>query len=168
MKTLAEQLASYAAYHRDPWNRLTHFFGVPVIIFSILVPLAWPRLAVGGFEISLAMLLVLVALVYYVLLDRLLGLVMVPLLGVILFFSNWIVATFPFDAALIISATAFVGGWVVQLVGHVFEGRRPALVDNLWQIVVAPLFLVAEVLFMLGTRADLKQEVASRIGTRSA
>jgi uncharacterized membrane protein YGL010W len=37
-------------------------------------------------------------------------------------------------------AVLFVGGWILQLVGHVFEGRKPALVDNLFQIFVAPIF----------------------------
>ena len=36
MKTLDQQMAVYAAYHRNRWNRLTHFIGVPAIIFAIL------------------------------------------------------------------------------------------------------------------------------------
>ena len=47
MKTLEQQMAFYAAYHRNRWNKLTHFIGVPTIIFSILVPLDWPRVAFG-------------------------------------------------------------------------------------------------------------------------
>ena len=39
--------------------------------------------------------------------------------------------------------------------GHVFEGRRPALSDNLFQIFIAPVFLVAEVFFALGLKPDL-------------
>ena len=38
----------------------------------------------------------------------------------------------------------------VQLIGHAFEGRRPALADNLLQIFNAPLFLTAEVVALLG------------------
>ena len=50
----------------------------------------------------------------------------------------------------------FLGGWAVQLVGHVIEGRRPALTDNLLQVFNAPLFLTAEVLWFLGFRQDLR------------
>jgi len=32
MKTLVDQLAQYAEYHRDGRNILTHFVGVPMII----------------------------------------------------------------------------------------------------------------------------------------
>jgi uncharacterized membrane protein YGL010W len=53
----------------------------------------------------------------------------------------------------------FGGGWVIQLVGHVFEGRKPALVDNFFQIFVAPIFLAAEVFFALGYKPALHAAV---------
>jgi len=56
----------------------------------------------------------------------------------------------------------FVGGWILQLVGHVFEGRKPALVDNLFQIFIAPLFLAAEVFFALGYKPRLHEAVQER------
>ena len=55
----------------------------------------------------------------------------------------------------------FVGGWILQLVGHVFEGRRPALVDNLLQIFVAPIFLMAEVFFALGYKPEVRKRLSS-------
>ena len=59
-------------------------------------------------------------------------------------------------------AILFVGGWILQLVGHVFEGRKPALADNLFQIFVAPIFLAAEVFFALGYKPQLHQRVQRR------
>lgn len=51
--------------------------------------------------------------------------------------------------------------WVLQFVGHGrFEGRKPALVDNLVQaVVLAPLFVWYEVLFRLGFCGGLRREV---------
>ncbi len=48
--------------------------------------------------------------------------------------------------------------WIAQFVGHgVFEGRAPALLDNLFQaIFLAPLFVWLELLFVLGYRPELK------------
>lgn len=37
MKTLIDHLAQYAAYHRDPRNIHTHFAGVPMIMFAVVV-----------------------------------------------------------------------------------------------------------------------------------
>ena len=61
-------------------------------------------------------------------------------------------------------AILFVGGWILQLVGHVFEGRKPALADNLFQIFVAPIFLAAEVFFALGLQAAPAPRGAERAG----
>lgn len=51
--------------------------------------------------------------------------------------------------------------WVAQFVGHgKFEGRAPALLDNIVQaFVLAPFFVWFEILFGLGYRPDLKRRV---------
>jgi len=43
VKTLEDQMSIYAAYHQDARNKATHFVGVPVIVFSLLIPLGWLR-----------------------------------------------------------------------------------------------------------------------------
>ena len=43
MTSLKDQLVSYAAYHRDPRNKLTHFVGVPLVTFSLFLVLGWFR-----------------------------------------------------------------------------------------------------------------------------
>ena len=58
----------------------------------------------------------------------------------------------------------FVGGWILQLVGHVFEGRKPALADNLFQIFVAPIFLCAELFFALRLQAEAARRRAGARG----
>ena len=42
MLSLSQQLHSYAAYHQDFRNKLTHFFGVPLVVFGLFVPLIHP------------------------------------------------------------------------------------------------------------------------------
>jgi len=53
-------------------------------------------------------------------------------------------------------------GWIIQFVGHYYEGRKPAFVDDLTGLVIGPLFLVAETAFALGLRVKLRDEVVSR------
>jgi len=159
---LPNLMAFYAAYHRDWRNRATHFIGVPAIAFAILIPMTWLRVDLGGREASLAMAFTVVVLGYYVALDRPLALaataVFVPLLAI----AEW-VGSHSLEFGLTVFAVCFVGGWIVQLVGHAFEGRRPALVDNVFQIFVAPLFLIAEVLIALGAKHELRDAVAERV-----
>ena len=159
MKTLDQQMAVYAAYHRNRWNRLTHFIGVPAIIFAILIPMSWVSLG-GG--VSLAHVFLGAVLAYYFLLDVPLALVTAVAVGA-LFFAAKLAAGTGIAAGWIWSGAFFAGGWVFQLVGHVFEGRRPALSDNLFQIFIAPIFLVAEVFFALGLKRDVRRKIEERL-----
>jgi len=139
VKTLEEEMAIYAAYHQDRRNKATHFVGVPLIMLALLIPLSFHRFELVGFHVTPAMLLAAALLAYYFVLDFALAVAMLAVLGAL-----------------------FVGGWILQLVGHAFEGRRPALVDNLFQIFVAPIFLSAEILFALGYKPALRAAVHAR------
>ena len=149
------QLATYASYHRDERNRATHFIGIPAIVFAILVPLALARS--GG--ISAAMVVAAIALIGWIALDRVIGLAMVVAMVPMLIVAEWIARTYGSATAWIVFAVFFVGGWVFQLVGHVWEGRRPALADNLFQAFIGPMFIMAEVLMALGLKQELKATI---------
>jgi uncharacterized membrane protein YGL010W len=153
----ARQLAIYASYHRDERNRATHFIGIPAIVFSVLVPLALVR--VDG--ISLAVPVALLALIGWIALDRVIGLAMVVVMLPMLLVAEWIARAYG-SAAWVVFAVFFAGGWVFQLAGHVWEGRRPALADNLFQAFIGPMFIMAEVLMALGLKQDLKAAIDGR------
>jgi len=161
MKTLEEQMAFYAAYHQDARNKATHFIGVPAIMLSLFIPLAWLRLELGGVAISAAMLFAAAVLVYYFLLDVPLALAMLLITGILVLAGERIAGQ---GAARgwVWFGVLFVGGWILQLVGHVFEGRKPALADNLFQIFVAPIFLCAELAFALGYKPELHADMQQR------
>ena len=161
MKTLEDQMSFYAAYHQDSRNKATHFVGVPLIAFSLMIPLGWLRADVGGFALSAALVVTAILLLYYLVLDIPLGLAMVAVFGLMLWAAEPLS-----QASLAVSLgwflLLFVGGWALQLWGHVYEGRKPALVDNLFQIFVAPIFLAAEVFFALGYKPGLHAAVQRR------
>jgi uncharacterized membrane protein YGL010W len=58
----------------------------------------------------------------------------------------------------------FVGGWIVQFVGHAYEGRKPAFVDDVIGLMIGPLFVLAELLFIAGLRKPLQAEIERRVG----
>jgi uncharacterized membrane protein YGL010W len=157
----ARQLAIYASYHRDPRNRATHFIGIPAIVFSILVPLALARLEMLGMSVgvSWAVIIAVLALIGWIALDAIIGIAMAAMLLPMLLVAEWIARTSSVSTVWIVFAIFFVGGWVFQLVGHVWEGRRPALADNLFQAFIGPMFIMAEVLMMLGLKPELKSAV---------
>jgi len=161
VKTLEDQMSFYAAYHQDARNKATHFVGVPVIVFSLMIPLGWLRVDAGGFPLSAALVVTFVLLLYYLVLDIPLGLAMAVVFGLMLWGAAPL-SEAPWSASLAWFGVLFVGGWALQLWGHVFEGRKPALVDNLFQIFVAPIFLAAEVFFALGYKPRLHEAVQRR------
>jgi uncharacterized membrane protein YGL010W len=157
MTTLKQQLESYAAYHRDPRNKLTHFVGVPLVTFSIFLVLGWFRFVhAPDLPITGATIFFLVVFVYYLRLDWSVALLQAPVNLLLLYLADR-AAVLPFSQSLMVFFGAFVLGWIFQLAGHAIEGRRPALADNFLQIFNAPLFLTAEVLFLLGFRNDLHE-----------
>jgi len=153
----ARQLAIYAIYHCDPRNRATHFIGFPAIVFSILVPLALAR--VDSLGVSWAAVVAVAALVGWIALDTVIGIAMVAMMLPFLLIAEWLARNTGFTTVWIVFAVFFVGGWVFQLVGHVWEGKRPALMDNLFQAFIGPMFIMAEVLMLLGIKSDLKSVV---------
>jgi uncharacterized membrane protein YGL010W len=170
MSTLFEQqLAAYASYHRDPRNRATHFIGIPAIVFSLLLPFALWRFSIAGFDLSAAWVLAAVAAIGWIALDRSIGFAMLAMLIPMLLIAEWIVRAGGTAAAWWTFAIFFVGGWIFQLVGHAaFEGRRPALLDNLFQAFVGPMFIMAEVFMMLGLRKDLAHLIEHPPAERTA
>ena len=161
MKNIEEQMSFYAAYHQDARNKATHFIGVPAIMLSLFIPLAWVRADIGGVTLTAAMLFAAVVLVYYFVLDVPLALAMLVVTTVLVWVGHQL-AALGLVQGWICFAILFVGGWILQLLGHVFEGRKPALADNLFQIFVAPIFLAAEVFFALGYKRGLHDKIQSR------
>ncbi len=161
MQTLEQQMSFYAAYHQDARNKATHFVGVPMIIFGLFIALGWARIEVGGVTLSAAMLFAAVVLVWYFLLDVALALAMLAAIAVLLTLAD-MVSLQPLGAGALWFLAFFGGGWVIQLVGHAWEGRKPALVDNFLQIFVAPIFLAAEAFFALGYKPELHAAVQKR------
>ena len=163
MKTVTEQLAQYACYHRNRKNIATHLVGIPLIVFAIVSLLSRPQFAELAFmSITPALCVVVVAVLYYVRLDLRLGVLMAALLALCLWGGSALAAT---STAMWLSwsLALFLVGWVWQFVGHYFEGRKPAFVDDIVGLVIGPLFVVAEVVFMLGLRPQLHQQVEARV-----
>jgi uncharacterized membrane protein YGL010W len=163
MKTLVDHLAQYADYHRDKRNILSHFVGIPLIVVAVAVLLSRPGFAVAGLWLSPAALLALVMGLFYLRLDLRFGLSM----GALLLLS------LAAGAALAVQGTAlwlgaglglFFAGWLIQFIGHYYEGRKPAFVDDLMGLAVGPLFVVAELAFLLGLRKDVERQIEQRAG----
>lgn len=162
MRNLEEQITQYAAYHRDRRNIATHFVGVPMIVFSVVLALVpW---TIAG--INIALIAIGLAAVFYLVLDRALGVAML----VFLFGCCYLVAVYlnarvsQTGIIMITALLLFVLGWAIQFVGHRYEGMKPAFTDDIIGLAIGPLFIMTEVFFALGMKRDLKAYVEARVG----
>ena len=163
MKNLVEHLSQYANYHRDPRNIATHFVGIPLIVLAVTILLSRPGWDVAGIWLSPALLAAAVSVWFYLRLDLRFGLVMGLLLGLCLWLGQ-VLAVQSTGLWLGAGLGAFVVGWIIQFVGHIFEGRKPAFVDDISGLIIGPLFVVTEAGFLMGLRPELEAQIEQRAG----
>ena len=159
-----ELMVQYARYHRDRRNIATHMVGVPMIVFSVGVLLARARFDVGDTIVNLAWAAWALATLWYVTRGHpLLGLT-VSLANAVLFALAHLCSTGSVAQWLGWGVGGFVAGWIIQFIGHYYEGRKPAFADDLVGLLVGPMFVAAEALFALGLARTLAAEVERRAG----
>jgi uncharacterized membrane protein YGL010W len=186
-RDVEDTMAFYGVYHREPMNQLIHFFGVPGILWSILIifshlPLPWLgsyAIIVPGtaaHPITWAAVLALFYFIFYFYVDVYGASLFSPLLYY--FYttaSNWTMH----DQQLHIKKTSSKTGswmgtgrmlrlgalihifcWYIQIhPGHaIFEGAKPALLDSVGgALTSAPLFAFYEGLWFAGINKRLQQ-----------
>ncbi|CAG9189144.1 Predicted membrane protein [Paraburkholderia sabiae] len=166
MRTLTDQLAQYAAYHRDRRNIATHFIGIPMIVFALAVLLSRPAWTLDSlpFALSPAWVLFGLSVIYYFALDVPLGLMMCVVSLACVACGAWLAAQ-PTLTWLASGIGLFVVGWAFQFVGHVaYEHRKPAFVDDVIGLLIGPLFVLAEALFAFGWRPALREAIEAKVG----
>ena len=149
MKTATQHLIAYAAYHRDKRNIATHFVGIPMIVVAVAMLLA----AAHPYA---AYVTLVAASIWYLVKDVRLGLAMLGFNGAALWLG--------LQGSLWVGVGLFVAGWVLQFIGHWFEGKKPAFVDDLVGLLVGPMFVVAEAGFMIGLRRPLQADIEAKTG----
>jgi uncharacterized membrane protein YGL010W len=154
-------MRDYHHYHSKSWTVYSHFIGIPVVTFSVLIFFSWFQLALTNvISINLAWIGIIILGIFYISLDRTIG--MVTAIGIILlgWLDNMISPDGVTWSSFIWFLITFIFGWTFQLVGHAIEGRKPALCDNFFaSVFVAPLFIVAEIFFRLGWKKDLQAAI---------
>ena len=164
MRNATELLSQYAQYHRDRRNIATHLVGVPMIVFAVGVLLARPAFSVGGIALSPAWIAYAVTVLWYLTRGNLvIGAAVSAVVGVLMVLAHG-VAYGSTGSWLAWGVGGFVVGWVIQFVGHYYEGRKPAFVDDLTGLLVGPMFVTAEVVFALGLCRPLHDEIVRRTG----
>ncbi|CVK83133.1 related to DUF962 domain protein [Fusarium mangiferae] len=169
---LEQHLTFYGAYHHNSVNVAIHMVCVPLILLSgfcmatytgTLIPTpSWITppyldLNLGVIGASLYSLL-------YLLLEPFAGFLLALFCMGGAALGNYLHQQNPdttFQGALAIHVVC----WIFQFIGHgKYEGRAPALLDNLIQAVfLAPMFVWLEILFKFGYRPELRSRVNKKV-----
>jgi uncharacterized membrane protein YGL010W len=164
MRTATELLVQYALYHRDRRNIVSHLVGVPMIVFGVGVLLARPAIPAGSLALTPGWIAFSLAALWYLSRGNLtLGVAVSAAVGALIWLAHQ-VAGGSVPAWLAWGVGFFVVGWVIQFIGHWYEGRKPAFVDDIVGLLVGPMFVTAELLFLCGWNKQLLSEIERRAG----
>lgn len=159
-----ELLQQYADYHRDRRNILTHFIGVPLIVFAVGVLLSALRFDVGGVPFTGAWLVFVPVALWYLSRGHIgIGLATSVGVGALMLLAHR-AGGHTLAGWLGWGLGAFAVGWVFQFIGHYYEGRKPAFADDTVGLLVGPMFVVLELLVPLGLFKDLQARIESHAG----
>ncbi|OKY25426.1 DUF962 domain-containing protein [Thalassotalea sp. PP2-459] len=160
MKSLTTQLSTYKSVHLNHKNIWTHVVGIPLIIWAAALMLSSIEFTVTftgtDIKVNLLTIISLMILGYYFILSPTLALVAFLLFGPLIYSA---LALSSMDHKWFVAIGAFSIGWIFQFIGHGYEKAKPAFVDDLNQLLIGPLFLLAELCFACGKLSDLNKEV---------
>jgi uncharacterized membrane protein YGL010W len=137
----------------------------------VVLALSLWRVPVGGYEASLAMLLAIPALIGWLVLDAGIGLAMIAPVAVLLLLAERMSRFMETGGTLALCTLAIGAGALLLFVGHAhYEKRKPAFADDLFQMMIGPMFITAKALVALGLRPDLAAAITPAVpsGTASA
>lgn len=160
MRALAKNLAIYKNFHTKLITEITHYIGIPLVIFALMIIFSWVHVKVpNAFDTTLAWLLTALVIIYYLFLDLIIGATLSLILIILNFIAGYITHNEPSWHSFEIFIVIFVVGLIFLALGHLFESKRPALMSNLKYALIGPIYLTAEVFFCLGFKKNLQQEM---------
>ncbi len=167
-------MVQYAHYHRDRRNIFTHLIGIPLIVMAVGMLLIYPVFTVGDYWFTLAGAFWLLSSLWY--LSRgswLLGWATVIVNGALMWAAYrtpvWVAwlgwPVLQDQPVWLLGLAVFFIGWVIQFIGHWFEGRKPAFVDDVVGLLVGPMFVVGEVLMSVGLLRRMHHDIQRLAGS---
>lgn len=153
MRTINDWLSEYGESHQNPTNKLVHWICVPTIFFSIVGLLYGIKLGVSvapGLELNVAMLVLALAVLYYLRLSPTLS------VGMLLFSALCLFVAYRIESAGLVlwqvCLTLFVLAWIGQFWGHKVEGKKPSFFQDLQFLMIGPAWLMSFIYRRLGIR----------------
>ncbi len=154
MRSIEQWLGEYNESHQNRINKTLHWICVPLIVLSLL-GLLWsvslpPEFTGLPFSINWAIVVIVLALIYYSLISLSLTIGMLIVTSAMLFLL-YLLSQLQVSLWLI-SVIVFVLAWVGQFIGHNIEGKRPSFFKDIQFLLIGPLWLLSFIYRKLGIR----------------
>ena len=138
MRPVDQMFQRYGEFHLNATNKAIHWVCVPLIVWSVL-GLLWTAAPIGA-AVAIA-----ASVAFYLWLSLPLALGMVVVIALMIYPISLLGSHL-----LVVSAAVFVAAWIGQFVGHKFEGRRPAFLDDLRSLLIGPAWILGFIYRRLG------------------
>lgn len=151
MKTIQQWLSEYGESHQDHTNKTIHWICVPSIFFSITGLLYSIKLpfTISGITINVAMVVMILAVLYYFSLSRTLWIGMLLFAVFCLWLSN-LVESSGIMPLWLFCVIIFVLAWIGQFYGHKIEGKKPSFFKDIQFLMIGPAWLMSFIYKKLG------------------
>ena len=150
MRKIDQLFDEYGDSHRNPTNKFIHWICVPLIFWTILgfisiIPA--PHLCFSYFGcISVASIVALALVtVFYIQLSPIIALLMFFLMLLMEYFAYKVNISWGHQSWMVF-LSVFVITWILQLVGHKVEGKKPSFLKDLQFLLVGPAWLLSFIL----------------------
>ena len=151
MKSMQQWLNEYGESHQDETNKTIHWICVPIIFFSITGLLFSIKLpfAIAGYPANVALIMMTLAVIYYISLSRTLWIGLF-LFALVCLCVCWLIERSGIVPLWILCAILFVGAWIGQFYGHNVEGKKPSFLKDLQFLLIGPAWLMSFIYKKLG------------------
>ena len=146
-KNIQEWLDAYGESHQNSTNKAIHWICVPVITFTLLGLLSLVNYSFminnGSYNINLAGILIIIAVLFYLRLSISLTIGMVIFTGICMHFITAFGETYTNQELLKYYIIAFIIAWIGQFIGHKIEGKKPSFFEDIQFLLIGPAWLLS-------------------------
>jgi uncharacterized membrane protein YGL010W len=163
MQPLPEQLRHCRNQRSKPITYIAEYIGISCLLFATLIFLGWFHLSVPPlFYFNFSWIGIAGLLVYYYFLDLFLAIIMTVIFVILTVISNLISQPIISKVGFFIFLFVLIIGIIGLALGRFFENKPLAARINWRELLIIPLFMLAEVLCSFGMRRDLKDIVIKK------
>lgn len=155
MRKIDKLLSEYGESHQNATNKAIHWICVPLIFWSVValvsaIPSGLLQSVFGQSTLSnWAIVLMAVALLYYISLSVTLSIGMVLIFFICFLLIQWIV-NIDIAPIWLVAIIVFVLAWIGQFYGHKVEGKKPSFLKDVQFLMIGPAWLMHFIFKKLG------------------